>query len=221
MTVQSEILKIKRELLPNVKLVAVSKFKPIEAIEEAYSCGQRLFGENRPQELMQKAMALPKDIEWHFIGHLQSNKLKMVLPYAHLIHSVDSEKLLFEIDKYAERLGIEKVNCLLQVHVAEEESKQGFSVDELLSFAEELSRLKPAHISIRGIMGMASFTDDRTQIESEFRLIKDCFNKIESCNYSYFSDFKEISMGMSGDYKIAELAGSTLVRIGSQIFGSR
>jgi pyridoxal phosphate enzyme (YggS family) len=200
--------------------VAVSKFNPAEAIQQAYEAGQRIFGESRPQELFQKVSILPDDIQWHFIGHLQTNKLKMVLPYVALVHSVDSERLLQEINKYALKNNL-KVRCLLEVFIAQEESKQGFSKDELFSLLDKLHREPMDGVEICGLMGMASFVEDRAQIAAEFDQLKSIFDQAREKYISTLPNFKELSMGMSGDYDIAVEKGSTLVRIGTSIFGAR
>lgn len=220
MSIVSRIEDIRRTIPDSVKLVAVSKFHPSEAIEEAYGTGQRIFGESRMQELESKKDILPHDIEWHFIGHLQTNKIKYIIPYVHTIHSVDSWKLLSEIDKHAARLNVE-VNCLLEIHVAEEDSKFGFDLDGCRKFLEigEWRELKNAKIA--GIMGMATNTDDNNQIRSEFALLKSFFDEIKADYFKDIESFKEISMGMSHDYQIAIEEGSTMVRVGSSIFGDR
>ena len=220
MSIQAQIIKINNELPSTVKLVAVSKFNPAEAIMEAYEAGQRIFGESRPQELFQKVSILPDDIQWHFIGHLQTNKLKMVLPYVALVHSVDSERLLQEINKYALKNNL-KVRCLLEVFIAQEESKQGFSKDELFSLLDKLHREPMDGVEICGLMGMASFVEDRNQIAAEFDQLKSIFDQAREKYISTLPNFKELSMGMSGDYDIAVEKGSTLVRIGTSIFGAR
>lgn len=205
---------------PEVQLVAVSKFHPAEAIMEAYNAGQRIFGESRAKELVSKASSLPNDIEWHFIGHLQTNKVRQVLPYVTLIHSVDSERLLRAIDSESKRIG-RKTNILLQLHVAQEETKFGFSPDEIVSLAaseifEELENVIPA-----GVMGMASNTDDTSRVIEDFKTIKTAFDQLAKGAMSSNTRFKTISMGMSGDYIEAINCGSTMVRIGSDIFGER
>jgi pyridoxal phosphate enzyme (YggS family) len=218
MTVSERILNIKNELPPTVKLVAVSKFKPVEDIMEAYNAGLRDFGENRPQEMAEKTKQLPKDIQWHFIGHLQTNKIKLILSDVYMIHSVDSLKLAREINSQANSRGLVK-DCLLQVHIAREETKQGFLIEELKCLMEELLSLK--NIRICGLMGMASFVNDVTLIRGEFRNLKEQFDYLKKHYFTSNEFFKEISMGMSGDYKIAIEEGSTIVRIGTGIFGSR
>ncbi len=220
MGIKSQIQKINNELPSTVKLVAVSKFNPVEAIQEAYDAGQRIFGESRPQEMLQKVNLLPEDVKWHFIGHLQTNKLKMVLPYADLVHSVDSERLLLEMDKYAVKNSL-KVRCLLELFVAQEETKQGFSEEELFALLENLQQ-NPLHgVEICGLMGMASFVEDEKQIREEFLSLKRVFDKVREKYISTLPQFNELSMGMSGDYKIAVECGSTMVRIGTTIFGVR
>ena len=220
MSISSEIERLNNELPSTVKLVAVSKFNPSEAIMEAYQAGQRIFGESRPQELLQKVQELPSDIQWHFIGHLQTNKLKMVLPYATLIHSVDSERLLKEINKYAVKNGL-KVKCLLELFVAQEETKQGFSKEELMALMDSMQNEPLEGVEICGLMGMASFVDDQQQIRGEFAALKETFDQIREKYISTHPNFNELSMGMSGDYKIAVEMGSTMVRIGTTIFGAR
>ena len=214
MGIQSAISTLKNELPQDVKLVAVSKFKPVEDIMEAYACGQRAFGENRPQELASKAKALPSDIEWHFIGHLQTNKIKFVLPYASLIQSVDSERLLAAINSAAAASG-KAVSCLLEVHIASEESKQGFSPEEVLELSRRFEDFP--HVHLRGVMGMASLTEDREKIRREFRSLKQLSDAVRVSR----PDFDQISMGMSGDWRLAVEEGATIVRIGSTIFGAR
>ena len=220
MSISSEIERLNNELPSTVKLVAVSKFNPSEAIMEAYQAGQRIFGESRPQELLQKVQELPCDIQWHFIGHLQTNKLKMVLPYVSLIHSVDSERLLMEINKYAVKNNL-KVKCLLELFVAQEETKQGFSKDELLQLMDKLQQQPLEGVEICGLMGMASFVEDQQQIRGEFAALKEAFDQIREKYISTHPNFNELSMGMSGDYRIAVELGSTMVRIGTTIFGAR
>lgn len=211
---------IYKELPSTVKLVAVSKFNPVEAVREAYDAGQRIFGESRPQELAAKVPLLPDDIRWHFIGHLQTNKLKMVVPYVSMIESVDSEKLLLEINKFAVARGM-KVNCLLEVFIAEEESKQGFSDEEVKGLLARLKETPLEGITICGLMGMATFTEDTDKIRREFLHLATLFNSIKEGYGVDFPAFTELSMGMSGDYKIAVECGSTMVRIGTRIFGAR
>ena len=220
MSIASQIHSISSTLPEGVRLVAVTKTQPSEVIMEAYKAGQRLFGENRPQELAQKVTQLPNDIEWHFIGHLQTNKVKMVVGKAHLIHAVDSERLLAAIEKEAARQAI-IAPCLLQVHIAQEEAKFGFSPEELCDFLQSGILAAISHVRIVGLMGMASFTENHEQVRREFRLLKQLFDRIKNTHFSSDKHFCELSMGMSGDYHIAIEEGATLVRIGATIFGSR
>ena len=211
---------LKSQLPSSVRLVAVSKTKPVSDIFEAYNTGQRLFGENRVQELLNKKDHLPKDIEWHIIGHLQTNKVKFVVPFVSLIQSVDSYKLLVNIN--SEALKIERVvDCLIQIHIATEETKFGFSVQELHENLKAENVLNLRNVRICGIMGMATLTSDIDQVKKEFRFLKECFNSLKESYFRSGSYFNEISMGMSGDYEIAVQEGSTMVRIGSLIFGER
>ena len=220
MSISSEIERLNNELPSTVKLVAVSKFNPSEAIMDAYQAGKSIFGESRPQELLQKVQELPCDIQWHFIGHLQTNKLKMVLPYVSLIHSVDSERLLMEINKYAVKNNL-KVKCLLELFVAQEETKQGFSKEELMQLMDKLQQEPLEGVEICGLMGMASFVEDQQQRRGEFAALKEAFDQIRKKYISTHPNFNELSMGMSGDYRIAVEMGSTMVRIGTTIFGAR
>ncbi|OFX51738.1 MAG: YggS family pyridoxal phosphate enzyme [Bacteroidetes bacterium GWB2_41_8] len=220
MSIAENIDLIKANLPLNVSLVAVSKTKPAELLMEAYNHGQRAFGENKVQELAWKYEALPKDIEWHYIGHLQTNKVKYIAPFVHLIHGVDSFKLLKTINSEARKAG-RTIACLLQFHIAEEETKFGLSVleaEEILSSAE-YKLLENVRIS--GVMGMATYTDDENQVRKEFACLKTYFEKLKSDYFSDYESFNTISMGMSGDYLIAIEEGSTMVRIGSTIFGER
>ena len=209
------------ELKPfNAQLVAVSKTKPVADILEMYHAGQRVFGENKVQEMVEKHEALPKDIEWHLIGHLQTNKVKYMAPFVSLIHSVDSLKLLQEIDKQALRSS-RVIDCLLQIYIANEDTKFGLDkaeAKELLN-TEEYKALK--NVRICGVMGMATNTDNETQIENEFKSLKQFFEELNSTYFNNISHFKEISMGMSGDYMLALKHGATLIRVGSLLFGSR
>jgi PLP dependent protein len=216
--IKENLNKIKSELPSAVTLVAVSKFHPASEILEAYNAGQRIFAESRPQELAAKVPALPDTIQWHFIGHLQSNKLKMVLPYVSLIHSVDTEKLMVEINRYAGAHNL-KINCLLEIFIASEETKQGFSPQEALQIVEKAADFE--NINICGVMGMASFVEDKEKIRAEFTSLKELFEMIKNSYGSSLPDFKIISMGMSNDYPIAIECGSTHVRIGTDIFGAR
>ena len=204
----------------NTNLVAVSKTKPQSAILELYEEGQRVFGENRVQELVDKQDALPKDIQWHMIGHLQTNKVKYIAPFVHLIHSVDSPKILKEINKQAVK-NDRTIDCLIQFHIAEEDSKYGFGLDEAMTFLKSPEFQGLQNVRIVGVMGMATFTEDENQVRNEFRSLKEIFDLIKKAFFEEVDSFKEISMGMSGDYKIAMEEGSTMVRIGSLLFGAR
>lgn len=218
--IQDEIRSITDGLPQGVRLVAVSKFHPESSIEEAYAAGQRIFGESHVQELREKQEHLPKDIEWHFIGHLQSNKVKYIAPYISLIHAVDSIKLLEEIDRQAQKAG-RVIPCLLQLHVAREETKFGFSPDECRETAASGEWRKLKHVQICGLMCMASNTDDMEQVRVEFRQAYDLYKELKAGPFADVPYFKERSWGMSHDYPIALEEGSTLVRIGSKIFGER
>ena len=221
MSVISDQIKIITETLPDgVELVAVSKFHPVEALKEAYDAGQRIFGESRVQEISQKRLLMPDDVQWHFIGHLQTNKVRQLVPYVSLIHSVDSIKLLESINAESARIG-KVVDVLLQLHVAQEETKFGFTCEDCVDLVDKgvLGRLP--NVRVCGVMGMATNTDDMGKVREEFKSIKNVFDTLKQ---RYFADkpyFKEISMGMSDDYHIAMEEGSTLVRIGTTIFGSR
>lgn len=217
----TENLKRVRAAIPeHVTLVAVSKTHPPEAIQSAYDAGQRIFGENKVQELVGKYEVLPRDIEWHLIGHLQTNKVKYIADFVSFIHAVDSEKLLAEIDKRAAKLG-RVIDVLLQVHIAEEDSKFGFSDDELAEFVSGTGIAGYRHVRIRGLMGMATFTDDRDQVRREFKHLKRLFDQMKTTSFAGSDRFDTLSMGMSGDFDIAVEEGSTMVRIGSTIFGAR
>ena len=212
---EKTFLELTTELQSNqVTLVAVSKTKPVSEIRELYHLGQRDFGENYVQELAEKQSQLPPDIRWHFIGHLQSNKARFIVPFVHLIHGVDSFKLLKEISKQASKISRE-VNCLLQVHIAEEETKFGFDEAELAFAMKEISQNGIQNIKVRGLMGMASFTDDIIKVRSEFARLKKLFDVYAG------NQFDTLSMGMSGDFEEAIADGSTMVRIGSLLFGAR
>ena len=220
MNLSEKINNIQKTLPAGVRLVAVSKYHPASLIQEAYDAGQRIFGESHVQELVAKHDALPKDIEWHFIGHLQTNKVKYIAPFVSLIHAVDSERLLIEIDKQAKRSG-RTIPVLLQVHVAKETTKFGFTPDELLNFMEKGDWRQYTNIRFSGIMCMATNTDDEALIASEFEQAKTLFHRIKEKYFSDSDTFNECSWGMSGDYPIAIEHGSTLIRIGSMIFGER
>ena len=210
---------------PKVKLIAVTKTKPVETLLEAYQCGLRVFGENKVQEMTAKYEVLPKDIQWHLIGHLQSNKVKYIAPFVSMIHSIDSLKLLQEVDKQAKNNN-RIIDCLLQIFIAQEETKFGLSEEELFEIlaSDDFKKLK--NIKIKGLMGMASNTENTAQIRKEFHYLKNLFEKVkqnfQAENKAYLPvDFQEISMGMSSDYLLAVAEGSTMVRVGSKIFGSR
>lgn len=203
-----------------VTLVAVSKTKPIEAIQQMYDQGQRVFGENRVQELEEKYLALPKDIQWHLIGHLQKNKVKYIAPFVSMIHSVDSLELLEIINKEAAKSD-RIISVLLQFYIAKEDTKFGLSESEGLALLDQLVEKPLTHIKICGVMGMASFSDDTALVRLEFRNLKSIFTKLKDKYFGMDDAFKEISMGMSGDYELAIEEGSTMVRIGSALFGSR
>ncbi|MCB0396299.1 MAG: YggS family pyridoxal phosphate-dependent enzyme [Flavobacteriales bacterium] len=219
--IATQLTTINNELKPfGASLIAVSKTHPPEVIREAYDAGQRIFGENKVQELQTKQPVLPPDIQWHLIGHLQTNKVKYIAPFVAMIHAVDSLKLLAEINKQAAKNN-RVIPCLLQFHIATEESKFGLNIDEARQLLESEEYKAMNHIAIHGVMGMATFTDNQDKVRSEFRNLKGIFDSLRE---KYFADqlsFKEISMGMSGDYQIALEEGSTMVRVGSMIFGSR
>jgi hypothetical protein len=208
---------LRKEIPAEVSIIAVSKTKPVEDILEAYHNDVRDFGENYVQELVDKQEILPKDIRWHFIGHLQSNKVKYIAPFVHLIHGVDSEKLLREIDKQGKKIN-RKVNCLLQIYIAKEETKFGLDETELEKIISILPELE--YVNICGLMGMASFTEDKNLISQEFSYLRDVFNKINQ-QQTINNKLDFLSMGMSADYKIAIECGSNMIRIGSMLFGER
>lgn len=216
MPIAENLIKIKNSLPEDVTLVAVSKTKPVAEIMEAYNAGQRIFGENKIQEMTQKWNALPKDIKWHMIGHVQRNKVKYMAPYVSLVHGVDSFKLLKEINKQAKNVN-RKIDCLLQVHIAEEETKFGLDQSELNEIITSKNLGELLNVRVLGLMGMATFTEDNNQIRKEFRYLKSLFNKSKNI----IPEVSILSMGMSGDYKIAVEEGSNMVRIGSSIFGKR
>ncbi len=216
MPIAENLIKIKNSLPEDVTLVAVSKTKPVAEIMEAYNAGQRIFGENKIQEMTEKWNALPKDIKWHMIGHVQRNKVKYMAPYVSLVHGVDSFKLLKEINKQAKNVN-RKIDCLLQVHIAEEETKFGLDQSELNEIITSKNLGELLNVRVLGLMGMATFTEDNNQIRKEFRYLKSLFNKSKNI----IPEVSILSMGMSGDYKIAVEEGSNMVRIGSSIFGKR
>ncbi|MCZ8170065.1 MAG: YggS family pyridoxal phosphate-dependent enzyme [Flavobacterium sp.] len=219
MRIAENIQNIKAALPPEVTLVAVSKTKPVSDLMEAYAAGQRIFGENKIQEMTEKWEQLPKDIEWHMIGHVQSNKVKYMAPYVALIHGVDSLKLLQEINKQAAKNN-RVIDCLLQIHIAEEETKFGLDASELEAILNAASFHSLQNIKVIGLMGMATFTEDNTQIQKEFQFLKSLFDQYQSVQWPNFK-LQTLSMGMSGDYDLAIACGSTMVRIGSSIFGKR
>ncbi len=220
MSIPKAISQVRTTIPPHVKLVCVSKFQPNESIMSAYDTGERLFGENRPQEMEEKAAALPADIQWHFIGNLQTNKVKTVVPIATLIHSVSNTRLLAEIEKVSARLN-KTTDILIELHVAQEETKQGFSPQEAIeTLSDNFSTLYP-HIRVCGVMGMASFTDNTNNIRDEFKTIFCTFNTLKNTLFQEKDYFCEVSMGMSSDYEIAIQEGATIVRVGSSIFGAR
>lgn len=215
MSIQENYHKIKAQIPENVELVAVSKFHPIEKIKEVYDCGQKVFGENKVQELLTKVNELPADIQWHLIGHLQTNKVKYIAPFIDTIQSVDSEKLLLEINKEAVKNN-RKIKVLLQIKIAEEETKYGLEISEAKEIFSNYLEHKYPNIEILGLMGMATFTDNKNQVKSEFLVLKSLFDEL-----STFKKLETLSMGMSDDFALAIECGSTSVRIGSAIFGVR
>ncbi len=220
MSIEENIKEIRKQLPEHVKLVAVSKYQSVEKIFAAYSCGQKVFGENKAQEMSIKYPLLPADIEWHFIGHLQSNKIKNISPFVSLIQSVDSLKLLIEINTEANKIN-RLIPCLLQFFIASETSKFGLSEEEASALLDsaEFSTLK--NVRIDGVMGMATYTDDLDQVRAEFDQLAEIFKRLKSKYFTEALNFKEISIGMSDDFPIAVEAGSTIVRVGSAIFGER
>lgn len=218
--IRENLQRIVEELPKGVTLVAVSKTKPNEAILEAYNAGHRIFGENKVQEMTQKAEMLPKDIQWHLIGHLQRNKVKYIAPFVSLIHGIDTFKLLKEIDKEG-RKNNRIIDVLLQFHIAQEETKFGFSFEEAQEMLEDPEFSAMEHVNIRGVMGMATFTENKSQVADEFRALNNYFLTLQGHFFKFNPTFDTVSMGMSGDYAIAIDEGSTMVRIGSSIFGER
>jgi len=216
MSIQHNLNTIISELPEHVTLVAVSKTKPVSDLMEAYTAGQRIFGENKVQELVEKHEQMPEDIQWHMIGHVQRNKVKYMAPFVSLIHGVDSFKLLKEINKQARKYG-RNIYCLLQLKIAEEDSKFGMSIEDAKKMLQSEDYSELQNVSIKGVMGMATFTNDMAQVQREFESLKQSFSKLKKHN----SNLEIISMGMSGDYQLAIECGSTMVRIGSSIFGNR
>jgi len=221
MDIKANLEQVKKSFQnPNCKLIAVSKTKPLVDLQAAYAAGIRDFGENKVQEIQAKQPEMPSDTRWHMIGHLQSNKIKYIAPFVHLIHGVDSFKLLLEIDKQGKKID-RPIPVLLQIHIATEESKFGFDQEELEGMLSSPEFINLTHVQVKGLMGMATFTEDLGQIRSEFRGLKQFFDTLKKRNLPYFVELTDLSMGMSGDYQIAQEEGSTMVRIGSAIFGSR
>jgi pyridoxal phosphate enzyme (YggS family) len=221
--IQERLEELKKTLPDSVQVVAVSKTKPNSDIIEAYQAGHRVFGENKVQELTDKYEQLPKDISWHFIGHLQTNKVKYIAPFVSLIHSLDSLKLAKEVNKRGKQ-NDRKIDCLLQVHIADEETKFGIPADEVTSFLSSDTLKAYTHVRITGLMGMATNTEDKTQVANEFKSLKRLFDSIQQNASTYFEEpdaFRVLSMGMSGDYPLAVEAGSNMIRVGSSIFGAR
>lgn len=220
MHIAEQISRLHQELPEGVSLLAISKYQPIEALQEAYDAGQRMFGENHIQEMAAKATALPKDIEWHFTGHVQTNKIKYMAPFVSLIHAVDSFRLLREINKHAAKHE-RRIDCLLQIHIAQEETKYGLTVDECRQLLANEPWRELQHIRITGLMAMGSNTDDLEKVRNEFRQIKQLFDELKSTYFADEPSFSQLSEGMTDDYPIAIEEGSTIVRIGSMIFGER
>ncbi|MDE6037948.1 MAG: YggS family pyridoxal phosphate-dependent enzyme [Duncaniella sp.] len=220
MGVRDRLTRLNGSVPEGVELVAVSKFHPVKALREAYDAGQRIFGESRANELCDKAKVMPEDVRWHFIGHLQSNKVRQILPHVTLIHSVDSERLLRLIDSEASRLG-RKVQVLLQLHVAREETKYGFTPDELLSLLTPDLLAHLPSVEVAGVMGMASNVDDEERIRSDFRTIRSVFDMLRDGIMSDVPGFKIVSMGMSHDWPLAVDEGANMIRVGTTIFGER
>ncbi|MGL4228491.1 MAG: YggS family pyridoxal phosphate-dependent enzyme [Tannerellaceae bacterium] len=220
MSISANLADLRKEIPQQVTLVAVSKFHPAEAIQEAYDAGQRIFGESKVQELTSKITHLPEDIQWHFIGHLQTNKVKYIAPFIDTIHSVDSLKLLIEIDKQAAKQN-RVINVLLQMYIASEETKFGLSQEECITLLESQAYKECTNIKVRGLMGMASFTENESQVHKEFAELKSIFSQIKEQFFANDTSFDTISMGMSDDFGIAIEEGSTMVRVGSKIFGQR
>jgi PLP dependent protein len=219
--IASNLIKIKSSLPQQVTLVAVSKTKPIEDLLVAYQAGQRIFGENKVQEMCAKQVEMPKDIAWHMIGHLQSNKVKFIVPFVDLIHGIDTEKLLQMVAKEAEKIKRE-VNVLIQIHVAKEETKFGFSSLEALELLQKIDfKDKFPYVKVKGLMAMASFVDNQAQLKTEFIEVKSLFDRLKSLHLTHLQEFDTLSMGMSGDYPLAIDCGSNMVRVGSSIFGHR
>jgi pyridoxal phosphate enzyme (YggS family) len=220
MNIRENLGSLLQSIPAGVKVIAVSKTQSVETIAEAYMAGQRAFGENKVRELTIKAPALPQDLEWHFIGHLQTNKVKAIIPVVFMIHSIDSLKLLIEVNKEAGKAG-RIIPCLLQLHIAREETKFGLDLEGAFHLLASPEYLAMQNVSIRGLMGMATYTEDEGLLRQEFRILRDCFGFIKAAHFPAKTEFCELSMGMSGDYKLAIEEGSTMLRIGTAIFGDR
>lgn len=220
MAIAEQIQKLRQTLPPHVSLLAISKYQPVEAVKEAYDAGQRMFGENHIQEMAAKAAVLPKDIQWHFTGHVQTNKIKYMAPFVSLVHAVDSFRLLREIDKHAAKHE-RRIDCLLQIHIAQEDTKYGLTVDECRQLLANEPWKELEHVRITGLMAMGSNTDDMEQVRHEFRQIKGLFDELKEKYFANEPSFCQLSEGMTDDYPIAIEEGSTIVRIGSMIFGER
>jgi pyridoxal phosphate enzyme (YggS family) len=220
MTIAEKIRQLRTEIPSDVKIIAVSKTRSIGEIMEAYLAGQRLFGENKAQELVSKQAMLPSDIEWHFIGHLQRNKVKQIIPFTSLIQSIDSLKLLRAVNKEAQAMNL-SIKCLLQFHISTEETKFGLDPEEAITLLQTMKNEKMKNIDILGVMGMATYTDDQELFCREFQMLKSFFSRLKRDFFPADEKFKEISMGMSGDYLSAVLEGSTMIRVGAVIFGER
>ncbi len=218
--IQENLNKVRATIPSNVTLIAVSKTKPIADLQEAYDAGQRIFGENKALEMRDKHQELPKDIQWHFIGHLQTNKIKYIAPFVTLIHSIDSASLLEAVNKEAVKNN-RIIDCLLQFHIAREDTKFGLDVEEAINMLNSDNFKNLKNINIVGVMGMATFTDDVNQVRNEFKSLKNIFDILKDGYFKDNDSFKEISMGMSDDYSIAIEEGATMVRVGSKIFGAR
>jgi hypothetical protein len=218
--IRERYTEFRKEIPENVKLIAISKTKPVDDIRELYDLGHRAFGENKVQELTGKNESLPEDIEWHMVGHLQRNKVKFLAPFVSMIHSVDSLRLLNTIQKEGSK-NDRVIDCLLQVHIAMEDTKFGFSQEELISMLKEQDLDRFKYLRFRGLMGMATFTEDMEKVREEFRSLRNTFEVVKNLPGVQLDDFTEISMGMSNDYKVAIEEGSTMIRIGSNIFGER
>ncbi|MDD3568819.1 MAG: YggS family pyridoxal phosphate-dependent enzyme [Bacteroidales bacterium] len=220
MSVAENLKNIKRIIPPHITLVAISKTHPPEVIMEAYNAGHRIFGENKVQEMISKQEVMPKDIQWHLVGHLQTNKVKYVAPFVSLIHSVDSAKLLKEINKCGAK-NDRVIDCLLQVHIAEEDTKFGLSAQELDTMLSTPALAEYANVRVVGLMGMATFTDNMEQVRREFKGLADTFKNVKQKYFANQTSFNTLSMGMSGDFEVAIEEGSTMIRVGSRIFGAR